>query len=133
MRRIAIILSAALVILLSIVTPALASPVFSDVPSEDAELTAACAFLHDLGFVRGYPDGTLRPHQALTKGQGALILTRAAPYARDYSPWFGNQEPAMRGWVRAWLPALSWHEARWDGPLTRGQAVRLLYRYIYGV
>ena len=132
MKRLLVALCMTVGILLLFSAPALGAT-FSDVPPGDAELTEATGFLYGLGIVLGYPDGTFRPENALTWGQAANMFSRT-PFATGYdlSPWAGQPYLCSRGMAAAFFPGLTWHEDRWQEPITRGQAARLIYRYIVG-
>lgn len=55
------------------VTPALAASTFSDVKAGDAHYEGITA-LHGAGIISGYPDGTFKPNQNVTRGQAAKII-----------------------------------------------------------
>jgi hypothetical protein len=81
----------------------------------------------------GYPDGTFRPDQAMSRGEFSRLLWRlaGAPPAPDHG--FADVRPWVDGAV-AWLSAeglvTGWPDGtfRPDGPLSRAQAGRVLYR-----
>ena len=52
--------------------------IFGDVPT-DAWYAPAVEALHASGVVSGYPDGTYRPRQPVTRAQMAALLTRGLP------------------------------------------------------
>lgn len=55
------------------VTPALAAGTFSDVKAGDAHYEGITA-LHEAGVIKGFPDGTFKPNQNVTRGQAAKII-----------------------------------------------------------
>ncbi|MGQ0849313.1 MAG: DUF3048 domain-containing protein [Actinomycetota bacterium] len=56
--------------------PSTAPTAFPDIPAE-AYFTGYVATLHDRGIIAGYPDGTYRPAQAVTRAEMAALLARA--------------------------------------------------------
>ena len=124
---IACVLAISVVLLLS--APAVA---FTDMPIADTELNAAVNVLRDTGVIQGFPDGTFRPADPLTWNQAALMFSRTPFVDRDLSPWLGQSYLCTRGMVRTFIPGLTWYEERWQEPITRGQAARLISRYVTG-
>ncbi|MFP4149811.1 MAG: S-layer homology domain-containing protein [Nitriliruptoraceae bacterium] len=61
---------------------------FSDV-AEDGTHAEAINALAELGWILGYPDGTFRPGETLTRGQVASLVARTlpAPNPLDAPPW----------------------------------------------
>ncbi|WP_107837973.1 5'-nucleotidase C-terminal domain-containing protein [Metasolibacillus meyeri] len=55
------------------VTPVLAASSFSDVKADNAHYEAITA-LHAAGIISGYPDGTFKPNNDVTRGQAAKII-----------------------------------------------------------
>jgi hypothetical protein len=74
-RRVLLGTALIVTVLLSAVTGAMASHLFSDVPTTNTfhdEIT----LLADAGVVAGYPDGTFRPGNAVTRGAMTAFLAR---------------------------------------------------------
>ena len=55
------------------VLPAAASPAFTDIAGNSAE--EVIARWHDAGLISGYPDGTFRPEEQVTRAQFAKIIS----------------------------------------------------------
>ncbi|TFE02195.1 S-layer homology domain-containing protein [Jeotgalibacillus salarius] len=68
---------------------------FSDVP-ENAYYSGYVMSAYEQGYISGYSDGTFRPHSDLTRGQAALIFSRAFKWAEappsGFSDVSGNSE-----------------------------------------
>lgn len=67
----------------SIVVPAaFAAEIFKDVPKSNAHYDSIIK-LYESGFIHGYPDGTFKPNQAVTRGQAAKMIASAFEYDLD--------------------------------------------------
>jgi hypothetical protein len=76
------------------------------------------------GIFEGYPDGTIRPWEPLTRRHVALVQHRLghsvdSKLLKDYSP-------ATRAWTKEVFPNLQWNSEKWEEPLTRFQVIVLL-------
>jgi hypothetical protein len=83
------------------------------------------------GWLKGYPDGSFRPWNTLTKRQVALVAGRLGLVDITgvvYKTFLEEYSPATRGFVRDFIPELVWLEERWYETLTRYQFVLLLAR-----
>ncbi|MCL2164556.1 MAG: InlB B-repeat-containing protein, partial [Oscillospiraceae bacterium] len=106
---------------------------FPDVPS-DSWYNTAVSVMTKMGIIRGYPDGTFRPDDSITRGELAAI---AARFARAMS-MEGNNEvsftdiaghwaeedisyAAIIGWVRGYPD----NTFRADQPITRAEFITL--------
>jgi hypothetical protein len=68
---------------------------YNDLPVDSDVAPAVCMAMRN-GWVRGYSDGTFRPHQTITTAEGAAILGRmfmVLPHATAKQPWY---VPAMQ-------------------------------------
>ncbi len=61
---------------------------------------------HD-GFVTGYPDGTFRPDQPITRAEVAAVVARLFEFAEDPSTTVGFGDLSDEHWARAYIAALS--------------------------
>jgi hypothetical protein len=81
----------------------------------------------------GYPDGTFRPDALMTRAQFSRLLWRLAGSPAAAGHPFSDVGPWVHGavsWMAAENLATGWPDGtfRPDGPLTRAQASRMLYR-----
>ncbi|MCA1788741.1 MAG: S-layer homology domain-containing protein [Thioalkalivibrio sp.] len=79
----------------------------------------------------GYPDGTFRPWNDVTRGQVWLVANRIG-IAVPPIPVDDYYRPAQRGWVRDTIPGLTWDSERFTETLTRFQLVLLVARKLQG-
>jgi hypothetical protein len=77
--RITTALAAAIVATLVVAAPAVANHVFSDVP-DDHTHAEGIHWASEQGLVEGFPDGTFRPVQPVSRGQLSTILERQHAY-----------------------------------------------------
>jgi hypothetical protein len=99
---------------------------FTDIADLDAEGYAAVHYVHDQGWIGGYPGGAFQPYGALLKRHVALIAGRAGFTAP--AEWLNDYSPALRGDVKMVFPAFVWTKEDWEEPLTRVQLCRLIWR-----
>lgn len=65
------------------------TPSFADMTG-DEWYASSIKLLVRQGIIQGYPDGTVRPHQTITRGEAAVMMTRAlneqtAPYSEAFT------------------------------------------------
>ena len=109
---------------------------FSDV-STDAWYFRAVARLENLGVIQGFPDGTLRPNEAITNAEFAAMATKFFDLSDIIEPdmlmeaeshWAANY--INIGFARGWFEYFGITETfDPDAPITRAQAVALLNFY----
>lgn len=68
---------------------------FSDV-SEHMNASGYIEQAVEQGVISGYPDGTFRPYDTVTRGQLAIFLTRAFQYDTHSSTTFSDVSPSMK-------------------------------------
>jgi uncharacterized protein (DUF1800 family) len=107
---------------------------FSDVPDGGA-VSDGVNWVAGAGLVSGYPDGTFRPRNRITRSQMVLALWRAAGRPGGSAPHRFRDVPARAGYGRA----LDWAKAqgivtgfrgntfRPMAPVTRSQVVQMLW------
>ena len=64
------------------------APVLSDLATATEKYTAAIQESTQVGFLRGFPDGTFRPKEGLTRGESATVITRVLGMAETADPTF---------------------------------------------
>ncbi len=113
-----------------------ATPQFSDVPTSHP-FYKHISWLAEEGVVSGFSDGTFRPGASLTRGQLAVILTRAiAPgYTPPPTPRFSDVPTSHSFYKHVWfmvefgvVDGFPDGTFRPNSPLTRGQFAVILYR-----
>lgn len=109
-------------------------PPFSDVPPDHVHAHGIAAAA-EWGLVHGYPDGTYRPAQSISRGQMASMLAEAYRLESEGTPSFddvGPDHPHAMG-----IAAVAEHDVaegyddgsyRPEGPVTRGQMAAFLSR-----
>ncbi len=80
------------------------------------------------GIFEGYPDGTIRPWEPLTKRHVALVQHRLGRYVKQ--KFFNDYSIASRKWVQDSFPYFQWNKEDWEEPITRFQFINLLAREI---
>ena len=122
--------------LLSRLLPAGSQAVFSDIPA-DAWYKDAAGRLVQAGLVAGYPDGSFRGNQAITRAEFVTIVVKW----QKLSPASGSQFQDVAGdhWAHSsigaaaaagWVKGLPGNRFAPDAPLTRAQAVVILNRVL---
>lgn len=122
--------------LLSRLLPAGSQAVFSDIPA-DAWYKDAAGSLVQAGLVAGYPDGSFRGNQAITRAEFVTIVVKW----QKLSPASGSQFQDVAGdyWAHSsigaaaaagWVKGLPGNRFAPDAPLTRAQAVVILNRVL---
>lgn len=99
---------------------------FTDQPWLDLEGWRAVGWCADQGLFCGYPDGTFRAFDTLTRRHVALIAERAGLCTP--AGWTGDYSAALRGDVRQQWPDMDFLNEDWGQALTRVQFARLLWR-----
>ena len=94
-------LTALVLCLLILVSPPVtaASPAFTDISGHWAERTIVQ--FADAGIISGFPDGTFRPDQTVTRAELAAILTRAFDLNEAFPVTFSDVDPGA--WYYAYL------------------------------
>ena len=87
---------------------------FPDV-DPNTQLGKAVSAIVELGVARGYPDGTFRPNQPITRGQMAVMITR----------FLGGEETAIKYYKYADLP--------FKDKFVESQRGYIKYVYEYGI
>lgn len=118
---------------------------FADI--EDAACARAAAYLADCGIVSGYPDGTFRPEQSVTRAEFVKLLHRSLFI--PFPAWYGDPidfsdvTPSHWAWLYlncacqghiligdnydpVWLRGYDDGALRPDAPMTRGEAASAL-------
>ncbi|MFD1739450.1 S-layer homology domain-containing protein [Bacillus salitolerans] len=110
----------------------IASDVFTDLSNYEAEIT----FLHEKGIINGFPDGSFKPLQPLSRLQAVTMILRALdidPTKDVKNPGFTDLKPGENGY-EAIAKAVELGivtgkpDGRFDryGQLTRGQMAKIL-------
>ncbi|BAF60986.1 hypothetical membrane protein [Pelotomaculum thermopropionicum SI] len=111
-------------------------PSFTDLAS-DSPLYPYVRYLTDKGIINGFPDGTFRPAESVTRAQAAKIavLAKGLHPVKDVSPtysdvpagyWaFGEIEAATKEGLLRGYPDGTFNP---DGTITRAEAITLLLR-----
>ena len=114
------------------IAPSDLAGMFSDVPADDQ--ASVIASLAHIGVVTGFPDGSFRPDEQMTRGQAALLVTRlmqieaeeapAAPF-RDIR---GRHDASAISVLHARGIVTGYEDGRFhpDATITRGQFARII-------
>ena len=70
---------------------------------QDTEFETAVKFLVHKGVIKGYPDGTFRPYQSLTRGEAAKIMLASVGYIPDQPISEEPLFPDATGWEKSWV------------------------------
>ena len=109
---------------------------FTDV--HDQGYFEAVQILAERGVVKGYPDGTFRPLQSLTRAEGVKILLSLSGYVSDESldTYPKSIFPDVTGWEKSWVGesvkrgmVRGYDDGtfRPHGKLTRAEALKLVF------
>ena len=116
---------------------------YSDV-SDTAWYAAAVSTLSKMGVISGYPDGTFRPNEAVTRAQAAVMLYGYAAFTgADVTARADLSAYSDAGQIPSWaMDAMQWANARRlivgrdsshlvpDGKTTRAEMAAILSAYI---
>jgi len=64
------------------------APVLSDLGTAAEKYRAAIQESTEVGFLRGFPDGTFRPKEGVTRGESATVITRVLGMAETADPTY---------------------------------------------
>jgi len=119
---------------------------FADV-NPDTKLGRSVGLLAHYNIVNGYPDGTFRPNEPLTRGQMAVILSRyywgseeanrrARMYQNESLPFKDAIPSAQRGYIaqvyeKGWMGGTSKTTFGAEKKVTRAQAAVILHNLFY--
>jgi len=81
--------------------PPTISTVFSDI--KDSEFKNSINFLIQKNIIRGYPDGTFRPLQSLTRAEAVKILLASKGFAPKKTIFATPTFPDSTGWEMLWI------------------------------
>ncbi|MCL1816497.1 MAG: S-layer homology domain-containing protein [Clostridiales bacterium] len=102
MKRFAVLILSGL-FMVSLVGLAWAVADFTDVAGLNAQEMAAIEKLHSLGVVQGYPDGTFRPQQAVTRAEMAKIMCAYSGADELLADRSAFSDVAAKDWYYAWV------------------------------
>ncbi|WP_071392978.1 S-layer homology domain-containing protein [Bacillus tuaregi] len=74
------------------------STIFTDVPSEHIA-SGFIGAIAEAGVMKGFPDGTFRPNQMITRAQTAIILSRAFNLTEESHIPFTDLSPTMESYL----------------------------------
>lgn len=112
---------------------------FTDVPMENQFYTEIC-WARAKGFVNGWPDGTFRPLQPVSRDAAVAIFHRVAgrPAVPSYAPYTdvpgGAQFRDEIGWARSVGLMTGWADGSFRplAPMAREAMAALFYRHVNG-
>jgi len=119
---------------------------FADV-NPDTKLGKAVGLLAHYNIINGYPDGTFRPNEPITRGQMAVILSRyywgseeanrrARLFQHEPLPFKDSIPSAQRGYIyqvydKGWMGGTSKTTFGAEKKVTRAQAAVILHNLFY--
>ncbi len=114
------------------IAPSDLAGMFSDVPADDH--ARVIASLAHIGVVTGFPDGTFRPDEQMTRGQAALLVTRLMQLESDDAPAApfkdirGRHDASAISMLHARGIVTGFADGRFhpDATITRGQFARII-------
>lgn len=128
-------LVATLIRTLKIDVPADAHSCFSDVQANTWFFKPVCT-AERMGFVSGYPDGTFKPTQVVTKAEALKIISNALGLSNDIEMY--AQSSSSKEWYAPYVTlAREWNlldsdrsNKKLEAPMSRSDIAQLLYRSI---
>ena len=109
---------------------------FSDIP-DNKWYTAAVRALAASGYMNGFPDGTFRPRNPVTRAQLVVVLSKIRPEAPETNSTFSDVPESHWSYVavslaqsKGWVSGYSDGTFRPNKPVTRAEAVTILNQFL---
>ena len=109
---------------------------FSDIP-DNKWYTAAVRALAASGYMNGFPDGTFRPRNPVTRAQLVVVLSKIRPEAPETNSTFSDVPESHWSYVavslaqsKGWVSGYSDGTFRPNKPVTRAEAVTSLNQFL---
>lgn len=111
-------------------------PVFTDISSTSLDYSYII-YLSGKGIITGYPDGSFKPQEGLTRAQAAVVIVKAANLSLDQTAASPFKDLRNEHWARPYIATavkagfisgFPDGTFRSDQPLSRAQGISLLLR-----
>ena len=108
---------------------------FSDVEKDRWSVTAI-SYMNELGIIKGFPDGTFRPQNSITRAEFAAIATRFANLSgqgktfADLGPDHWAYEAVGKAAAAGWITGYPDNTFRPEQPIKRSEVVTLVNKML---